>query len=251
MVSDELISMAAEMIAYAKSLVALTGAGVSAESGIPTFRGRDGLWRRYKPEELATPGAFERDPRLVWEWYKWRMEMVFKARPNPAHEALAELERLGVLKCIITQNVDGLHQRAGSRCVVELHGNLWRVRCTTCNYRSRIGEPPREIPPRCPICKGLLRPDVVWFGEPLPKVAIEHAFRLAMECDVMFVVGTSGVVLPAGLLPVTAKQHGAKIVEVNVEESAITSIADVFIKAPAGIVLPRIVEKVKAILQNG
>lgn len=251
MIPEELVSTAAEVIASAKSLVALTGAGVSAESGIPTFRGRDGLWRRYKPEELATPEAFERDPRLVWEWYKWRMEIVFKARPNPAHEALAELERLGVLKCIITQNVDGLHQRAGSKCVIELHGSLWRVRCTTCGYKSRVEEPPREILPRCPVCGGLLRPDVVWFGELLPKAAIEHAFRLAMECDVMLVVGTSGVVLPAGLLPVAAKQHGARIVEVNADESAITNIADVFVEAPAGIALPRIVEKVKAILRSG
>ncbi len=239
------IIQASEYIAKSRYLVALTGAGVSAESGIPTFRGEDGLWKRYKPEELATPQAFARNPRLVWEWYRWRMEIVFKASPNPAHKALVELERMGILKCIITQNVDGLHQLAGSSCVVELHGNIRRVRCTSCSFRSEISEPPKEIPPRCPRCGSLLRPDVVWFGEPIPEEALSKALELAKRCDVMIVIGTSGVVVPAGYLPYIAKSNGALIIEINVARSAITPIADIFINMRAGEALPKIVELVK------
>ena len=249
MVGEALLDKAARLIARLGRVVALTGAGISADSGIPTFRGRDGLWRRFKPEELATPEAFERNPRLVWEWYRWRMEIIAGARPNPGHYALAELERLGLLECIITQNVDGLHQKAGSRRVIELHGNIWRARCTRCGYRVVFEKPPEEIPPRCPRCGGLLRPDVVWFGEPIPEDAWREAVECTLNARVMLVVGTSGVVYPAALLPRMAREQGALIVEVNVEPSALTDeVTDIFLQGRAAEVLPALVERVKKYL---
>ncbi len=235
----------ADVVATARHCIVFTGAGISAESGIPTFRGAGGLWERHRPEELATPEAFARDPELVWRWYRWRQEVVYRAEPNPGHRAIAELETIGVVKAVITQNVDGLHQRAGSRNVVELHGSLWRARCMKCGAVYRLDKPVEEIPPRCPRCGGLLRPDVVWFGEPLPQDAWERAVELASRSDAVLVVGTSGVVYPAAYIPRIAKDHGAVVVEVNVEESAITPIADFFLRGKAGEVLPRLVEEVK------
>jgi NAD-dependent protein deacetylases, SIR2 family len=235
----------ADVVATARHCIVFTGAGISAESGIPTFRGAGGLWERHRPEELATPEAFARDPELVWRWYRWRQEVVYRAEPNPGHRAIAELEALGVVKAVITQNVDGLHQRAGSRNVVELHGSLWRARCVRCGAVYRLDKPVEEIPPRCPRCGGLLRPDVVWFGEPLPQDAWERAVELASRSDAVLVVGTSGVVYPAAYIPRIAKDHGAVVVEVNVEESAVTPIADFFLRGKAGEVLPRLVEEVK------
>ena len=235
----------ADVVATARHCIVFTGAGISAESGIPTFRGAGGLWERHRPEELATPEAFARDPELVWRWYRWRQEVVYRAEPNPGHRAIAELEALGVVKAVITQNVDGLHQRAGSRDVVELHGSLWRARCVRCGAVYRLDKPVEEIPPRCPRCGGLLRPDVVWFGEPLPQDAWERAVELASRSDAVLVVGTSGVVYPAAYIPRIAKDHGAVVVEVNVEESAVTPIADFFLRGKAGEVLPRLVEEVK------
>jgi len=242
---DQNIFRAAKAIASSRFLVALTGAGISADSGIPTFRGSDGLWKRFRAEDLATPEAFARNPRLVWEWYRWRMEIVFRAKPNPAHYALAELEALEVLKCVITQNVDGLHQLAGSRCVVELHGSIRRVRCTSCNYREELCAPPNQIPPKCPRCGSLLRPDVVWFGEPLPSDAWSRALDLCRRADAILVVGTSGVVMPAASLPYIVKSGGGVVIEVNVEPSALTSIADIFVKGRASEVLPKLVEEVR------
>ncbi len=235
----------ADVVATARHCIVFTGAGISAESGIPTFRGAGGLWERHRPEELATPEAFARDPELVWRWYRWRQEVVYRAEPNPGHRAISELETIGVVKAVITQNVDGLHQRAGSRNVVELHGSLWRARCMKCGAVYRLDKPVEEIPPRCPRCGGLLRPDVVWFGEPLPQDAWERAVELASRSDAVLVVGTSGVVYPAAYIPRIAKDHGAVVVEVNVEESAITPIADFFLRGKAGEVLPRLVEEVK------
>ncbi len=242
---EEAVYRAAKIIAESRFLVALTGAGISAESGIPTFRGKDGLWSKYRPEDLASPEAFARNPKLVWEWYRWRMEIVFRARPNAGHIALAELERMDVLKCVITQNVDGLHQEAGSRCVIELHGSIRRVRCLLCDYRQSLTELPQEIPPRCPRCGSLLRPDVVWFGEPLPEDAWRRAVELCGQADVILVVGTSGVVMPAGYLPYIVKRGGGKVIEVNIEPSAITPITDVFVSGKAGCALPAIVKHVR------
>ena len=243
--ADSELFRAARILVENKPVIGLTGAGISAESGIPTFRGRNGLWRRYRAEDLATPEAFKRNPRLVWEWYKWRIELVVKARPNPGHKALVELESMGVLACLITQNVDSLHREAGQRCVVELHGNIRWARCTSCGYRVYWKHAPQEIPPRCPRCGGLMRPDVVWFGEPIPEPVLEKAFSLARQARTVIVIGTSGVVMPAALIPYIVKERGGFVVEVNVEPSALTDIADVFLQGRAGIILPKLVEAVR------
>ncbi|WP_099210803.1 NAD-dependent protein deacetylase [Thermococcus henrietii] len=243
---------AAKILARSRFAIAFTGAGISAESGVPTFRGSNGLWKRYRPEELATPEAFDRDPRLVWEFYRWRMRRILDAKPNPAHYALAELERMGVLKAVITQNVDDLHREAGTRNPIELHGNIFRVRCTSCPYRENLKESGRvhefvdsKDLPRCPRCGSLLRPDVVWFGEALPRGTLEEAFRLAEKADAVIVVGTSGVVYPAAYIPYIVKEHGGRVIEVNVERSGITPIADVFLRGKAAEVLPKLVELVR------
>lgn len=233
-----------DTIAKSRHCIVFTGAGVSAESGVPTFRGRDGLWEKYKPEELATPQAFTKNPQLVWKWYRWRQTVIHNARPNPAHVAIADLEKAGVVKAVITQNVDGLHQRAGSINVVELHGSIWRTRCLKCGAVYKLDAPVDTDLPTCRKCGGLLRPDVVWFGEPLPPETWEKAVRLAAASDVAVVVGTSGVVYPAALIPQIAKSRGAVVIEINVEESALTPIADIFIKGPAGEILPRIRDEV-------
>ncbi len=220
-------------------VVALTGAGVSAESGVPTFRGEEGLWRDFRPEELATPAAFQRDPKLVWEWYNWRREMIAPCAPNAAHETLAQMEAELPDFCVVTQNVDGLHQVAGNERVLELHGNIWRVRCETCvtsmeNHRV----PLPEIPPRCPACGGLLRPDVVWFGESLPQAVLEAAWEVAASCRLMLVIGTSALVQPAASLPIIARQNGARLIEVNPSETPLSSHAHEVLRGPAAELLP-------------
>jgi NAD-dependent deacetylase len=217
----------------------LTGAGISAESGVPTFRGEGGLWREFRSEELATPEAFRRDPTLVWEWYSWRRALIAGCEPNAAHETLAEME--GVLSdfTLITQNIDGLHRAAGSRNVLELHGAIWRVRCTACGETGqdhRVGLP--EIPPRCPACGGLLRPDVVWFGEALPANVLEDAWAAAARCSTMLAIGTSAVVQPAASLPIAALRNGARLVEVNPAETPLSRRAHAVLRGPAAEVLP-------------
>ncbi|WP_448588316.1 SIR2 family NAD-dependent protein deacylase [Thermocrinis sp.] len=225
-------------------LVVLTGAGISAESGIPTFRGQGGLWRNFKPEELATPEAFAKNPKLVWEWYDWRRQLISKAEPNKAHLLLAELEGKLDSFFLITQNVDGLHQKAGSKKVIELHGNIWRVRCLSCRAEYELYEAPlKEIPPRCLYCGGMLRPAVVWFGESLPKKELSEAFELATRCDVFLVIGTSGVVYPAGYLPFVAKEHGARVVEINLDRTPISDMADLVIRERASVGLEQFLEK--------
>ncbi len=223
-----------------RSIAVLTGAGVSAESGVPTFRGPGGLWRHYRAEDLATPEAFRRDPALVWEWYDWRRQVVAGCRPNPAHEAIAWLERQASDFLLITQNVDGLHRKAGSRRMVELHGSLWRVRCAEESVVRDLEDVPLPaIPPRCR-CGALLRPDIVWFGEPLPPPALQSAFDSAERCDLMLVVGTSALVHPAASLPILAKERGAYLVEVNLDRTPLTSRADEWHQGKAGEVLPRL-----------
>lgn len=223
-----------------KRVVALTGAGISAESGVPTFRGADGLWRNFRAEDLATPAAFARDPRLVWEWYAWRRELISPCRPNAAHDALARLERERPRDFVlVTQNVDGLHQLAGSENVVELHGNIWKLRCLGCGAeRQDRSVPLPAIPPICPRCGGLERPGVVWFGESLPEDALARAFAAAESCDVMLVVGTSAVVYPAAYLPQLAKNHGAYVIEINPDETPLTPLADESHRGKAAVVLP-------------
>jgi NAD-dependent deacetylase len=229
----------------ARKVAVLTGSGISAESGVPTFRdAQTGLWARYDPMELATPEAFERDPRLVWEWYAWRRELVGKAVPNPGHEALAELEGRVPDFVLLTQNVDGLHRRAGNHNVTELHGNIMYSKCSV---EGVFVEPPEDdpgIPPSCPGCGAFLRPDVVWFGEALPTGAIEEAFDAARDCDVFFSIGTSGLVQPAASLAFEALRHGAVVVEVNPDATPLTRNADYVLRGGAGEVLPALVRVV-------
>jgi len=226
----------------ARFVAALTGAGISTESGLGTFRdAQTGLWARFDPRELATPAAFARNPKLVWDWYAWRRERVAAAEPNAAHRALAELERRTPEFLLVTQNVDGLHQRAGSRNVVELHGNIARVKC------SREGTVVKAWPeregevPRCPSCGALLRPDVVWFEEMLPQSALAAAEDAARRCDLLLVVGTSAEVYPAALLPLLARERGGLLIEVNPNPTPLSARANFVLRGAAGVVLPRLV----------
>jgi NAD-dependent deacetylase len=226
-------------------LVALTGAGVSQESGLRTFRdAQTGLWAQYKPEDLASPQAFARDPKLIWDWYAWRREAVKGVRPNPGHYALAEMEKRAPGFTLITQNVDGLHRIAGSQHVLELHGNIQRVRCADCYTVTDTWEDGNDSVPRCEVCGGLLRPDVVWFGEALPRDQLEEAVEAARSCDVFFSIGTSGVVQPAASLAFAAHNRGAVVVEVNAEPTPLTSKANFALHGKSGEILPRLVETV-------
>lgn len=226
-------------------LVALTGAGVSQESGLRTFRdAQTGLWAQYKPEELASPQAFARDPKLIWDWYAWRREAVKGVRPNPGHHALAEMEKRSTGFTLITQNVDGLHRMAGSQNVLELHGNIQRVRCSECGRLAETWSDDSESVPRCESCGGLLRPDVVWFGESLPRDQLEAAVEAARSCNVFFSIGTSGLVQPAASLAFAAHNRGAIVVEVNAEETPLTPKADFFFQGKSGELLPELVKVV-------
>jgi len=225
----------------ARFVAALTGAGVSAESGLATFRdAQSGLWARFDPRELATPSAFARNPKLVWNWYAWRRERVASAQPNAAHHALAELERRAPEFVLATQNVDGLHQRAGSRKVVELHGNIGRVKCSREGTVVERWDAPEGGVPRCSSCGALLRPDVVWFEEMLPGHALAAAEDAARNCDVLLVVGTSAEVYPAAALPRLAADHGAVVVEVNPNPTPLSAFADYVLRGAAGVVLPQL-----------
>jgi len=232
-----------EALKTAKSVVVSTGAGVSAESGVPTFRGEEGLWKKFRAEELATFEAFEANPELVWEWYQFRRDIIGKIKPNPGHYAIAEMPGLFDEFHLITQNIDNLHRVAGSEDFVELHGNINRNKCVDCgemNYDKEFA----DFPPKCK-CGGRLRPDVVWFGEMLPPGAIEKAFKVSRACDLLFTVGTSGIVQPAASLPPAAKQHGAFVVEINIEPTELTFICDEHIQAKSGEAFPAIVKKIK------
>lgn len=236
------VAAAAKRLRAAGRVVVLTGAGVSAESGVPTFRGPGGLWRQYRAEDLATPEAFARDPRLVWEWYAWRREIIVPLLPNPAHRALAGLEARTPEFLLATQNVDGLHGAAGSRRVVELHGSIWRLRCTACAHaRDDRGVPLAEVPPRC-ACGAILRPDVVWFGEALAEAAVTQAFEAARQAEVVLVIGTSSLVYPAAALPQIARAGGAYVVEVNPEATPLSALADVSLRGTAASLVPALVE---------
>ena len=242
---QRLIQEAARRLASARRVVVFTGSGVSRESGIQPFRDpQEGLWAKYDPMEMATMEGFLRNPKLVWEWYNYRFGMVDSAQPNPSHYAIAELEQHFATVTVVTQNIDGLHQRAGSSDVVELHGSIRRYRCISDEHagftRADIIAQ-AEMPPKCPKCGELLRPEVVWFGEMLPEDALERAFYLAEHCHAMIVVGTTGEVQPAGTLPWLASQRGAVIIDINPNRDQITPIADVFLQGPGGEVLPKLV----------
>ena len=232
-----------QALSAARKIAVMTGAGISAESGVPTFRGAGGLWEGHRAEELATPQAFERDPILVWEFYDWRRTLLAECSPNPGHEALARLEAMTLHFTLITQNVDGLHQSAGSLNVHELHGNIWRLRCSRdCgtpdgdDFRAPL---PRPLPPRCS-CGAPLRPGVVWFGESLPMEPFAAADRAAREAEIFLVIGTSGLVEPAASLARIASAAGARVVEINPEETPLSSIADDIFRESAAKLLPRL-----------
>jgi len=236
--SNELI----EALRTANHVAVLTGAGVSAESGVPTFReAQTGLWAQYDPQELATPQAFRRNPKLVWEWYAWRRDLVSQAEPNPGHAALAELEAKVPKFTLITQNVDGLHERAGSQNVIELHGNIMRTKCYENGRLINSWSETDEVPPRCPHCGGMLRPDVVWFGESLPYAALETAVSSAQSCDIFFSIGTSSLVQPAASLPIEAIQAGGVTIEINPQPTPLTSHVDYALAGSAGSILPALV----------
>ncbi len=225
----------------AEHIVVFTGAGMSAESGVPTFRGDDGLWKKFKPEELANFDAFIRNPELVWEWYKHRKQLIESVQPNAGHYALAQLQSQFKRVTVITQNIDNLHQRAGSRNVHELHGNIMRNYCIDCGKSMANEEILRvETAPRCSVCNGLVRPDVVWFGEMLPADQWDESVAAAEQAEIFFSVGTSSVVYPAASLPLLAKRKGAFLVEINIEPTELSNVADEVLLGASGKILPSI-----------
>ncbi len=229
----------------AKHIAILTGAGTSAESGVPTFRdAQTGLWAKYDPQELATPQAFRRNPALVWDWYAWRRSLVAQAKPNAGHYALARMARHVPELSLITQNVDGLHQQAGSQDVIELHGSIMRTKCFNCDRVVDDFEETGDTPPHCPFCTGLLRPDVVWYGENLPHDLLSRALSAAQRCDLFLSIGTSSVVYPAASLPLEARQHGASTVEINPDQTPLTAQMNYVLAGPSGVVLPELLRAV-------
>ncbi len=230
-----------EKIKDAKKIVFVTGAGISQESGIPTFRGNDGLWRKYDPMQLATIDAFYDNPKLVWEWYEDRRKNILNAKPNPGHFAIAELEKFKDV-VVLTQNIDGLHQRAGSSHVLELHGSIIRIKCTVCEFEDDIPSSFENLPPKCIKCSNILRPDVVWFGESLPQKVWNQAIIEASSCEIMIVAGTSLVVSPANTLPVYAKENNATLIEVNPEQTQMSSEMDMSLRTTSAQALPSIIK---------
>lgn len=234
------LNMLKERLSQCRHLVVLTGAGVSAESGVPTFRGAGGLWKQYQATDLATPEAFAANPKLVWEFYNWRREVLNPLNPNPAHTALTEMEARFPQFTLITQNIDGLHQRAGSRNVLELHGNIWWVRCTGCGKVFEDRRVPLPELPQCSFCGALLRPNVVWFGEMLDPRILEAAYEATQTCQVMLVIGTSGVVQPAASMGMNARKHGAFVAEINLDPTPYSGAYDLSILGKAGEIVPKL-----------
>ena len=227
-----------ERLVHAGAITVLTGAGISADSGVPTFRGADGLWRNFRAEDLATPEAFQRDPRLVWEWYNWRRELIATKQPNEAHHALVELERRNLGFWLITQNVDGLHRLAGSTNLSEIHGNIWMVRCTVCGSVEENREVPIAALPACKHCHELLRPHIVWFGEALSSNDLSRCAAALAACKVLLVIGTSGVVYPAAGFVSVAKEAGAFVAEINLEPTPQSGLVDCSLQGRAKDLVP-------------
>ena len=213
----------------------ITGAGISAESGVPTFRGINGLWKNYKVEELATPYAFAKNPELVWDWYNWRRELISKCKPNTAHNYITYLEQLKN-SFLITQNVDGLHKKSGTKNIIEIHGSIWNIKCVKCSYSEENYEIPLKFPPKCPDCGELLRPGVVWFGESLNSHDLEQALSLTINSDLLIVIGTSAFVQPVASLPFQAKRYNKniKIIDINPVKNSISNISDLYIPEKSG-----------------
>lgn len=229
-----------DRLRQAHSVTVLTGAGISADSGVPTFRGKEGLWKDFRPEELASPEAFDRDPRLVWEWYNWRRELIAAKEPNPAHLALVQLEELFERFWLITQNVDGLHPKAGSQKLSEIHGNIWKVRCTSCGNIQANEDVPIPILPTCSICQGLVRPHIVWFGESLNPQDLADSTEALRSCEVLLIIGTSGLVYPAASFGPIAKEQGAFVAEFNLDPSPDSSFVDVYVQGRAKDLIPQL-----------
>lgn len=234
------LGKARALVAGAGRIAVLTGAGISAESGVPTFRGTGGLWRNYRPEDLATPEAFARQPEVVWEWYMWRRGLIAQALPNDGHKALAAWERRVESFTLVTQNVDGLHDRAGSRRILKVHGDIWVTRCSVCSFERRELAAEYTGVPRCPECEERLRPGVVWFGETLPAFVWQEAEEAVASCDVLLVAGTSAQVYPAAGLIALARSAGAATIEVNLEETPYSSAVTVALRGPCGELLPQL-----------
>ena len=241
------IQRAAHDLSQAQEAIALTGAGISVESGIPDFRSATGLWSKYHPKEYATIEAFLADPQKVWRMLAEMVILVGQATPNPAHISLTHLEQMGRLHAVITQNVDGLHQAAGSRRVIEFHGSSNTLSCLSCGYGTgRDALSLDQLPPVCPQCSSILKPDVVFFGEPIPWKAHQEAMALARRCDLLLVIGTSAMVYPAADIPTTAKECGAKIIEINLEPTPLThDISDYIIEGSSGEILPKVVKTLR------
>lgn len=236
------------VVARADHVVAFTGAGISAESGVPTFRGEDGIWKKMRPEELASMNGFLANPDLVWEWYRHRRTIIHSVQPNAGHRALVEMEQVFRRFTVVTQNIDNLHRRAGSSRVIELHGNIERNYCLRCGaHYGETGDPLPDNVPTCARCGGLIRPDVVWFGEMLPEEAWEDAARECESADLLISIGTSAVVYPAASLPLSAKRAGGFVVEVNPEPTPLTPLVDDYIPGPAGSILPTLVKQMRAL----
>jgi NAD-dependent deacetylase len=242
-----LIQRAARDILQSKKTIAFTGAGISVESGIPDFRGAQGLWQKYDPEEYAHIHAFHSNPDKVWLMLKDMFELIMTAKPNPAHIGLAELEKMGLLSSIVTQNVDGLHQAAGSKNVIEFHGTHRTLSCLNCSRKiDGTSLTIKDLPARCPHCSSLLKPDVVFFGEPIPWEAQITSFKESKSCSAVLVVGTSAIVYPAATIPIMAKERGATVIEINLEPTPMTDqVVDYLICGSAGEIIPAIVEEVK------
>ena len=239
MIDTQLLNKVRNRLEASGTIAALTGAGISAESGVPTFRGKDGLWQNHRPEDLATPEAFARTPRLVWDWYNWRRSLIAEKKVNPGHLALAALETRKQFT-LITQNVDGLHLLAGSVNVLEIHGSIWRVRCVSCGSKRDDREVPLPYPPLCVKCGQILRPDVVWFGESLDHDLLSQAFESVEHAEVMLVIGTSALVQPAASLAYEAKKSGAYVIEINTDRTPFSGKADAFLEGPSGEILPEL-----------
>jgi NAD-dependent deacetylase len=233
------------LLKRAERIMVSTGAGVSTESGVPAFRGIGGLWEQFKPEELATPEAFARDPEKVWRWYDWRRQMISKVEPNNGHKALVEMESLFPYFFLFTQNIDGLHQRAGSKNVQEMHGNIWNAQCVKEKRKFPLLQTPLDsIPPKCE-CGSLIRPDVVWFGEALPAAILKDSWSIAANCDFFFLIGSSATVEPAASLAWIARENGGVVVEINEEATDVTEIANEVFLGKSGVILPALVEALR------